>query len=135
MFRRRGQVASEWLAFLLACAIVAHAPASGHAGDGRGLAPILDYISASWDALTRSMTDCQSIVDPKVNAVAILYLPAGMAEPPAVQVLSQKCNVQVEHLAFVIHRLGEIDTCNINPAGLLYLPNEYVVPGGRFNEM
>jgi alpha,alpha-trehalase len=135
MFRRRVHVASQWLAFLLACAIAAHAPALGQAGGGRGLRPILDYISSAWDALTRSTTDCQSIVDPKVNAAAILYLPAGMAEPPAVQALSQKCKVQVEQLPFVIHRLGEIDTGNINPAGLLYLPNKYVVPGGRFNEM
>ena len=34
-----------------------------------------------------------------------------------------------------IHRLGEIDTSNFNPPGLLYLPEKYVVPGGRFNEM
>jgi alpha,alpha-trehalase len=35
----------------------------------------------------------------------------------------------------VIHHLGEIDTEKIEPAGLLYLPSKYVVPGGRFNEM
>ena len=34
-----------------------------------------------------------------------------------------------------IHRLGEIDTSKIQPHGLLYLENKYVVPGGRFNEM
>src|ERR1700744_995686 len=35
----------------------------------------------------------------------------------------------------MIHNLGEIDESKIDPAGLLYLPHKYVVPGGRFNEM
>ncbi len=35
----------------------------------------------------------------------------------------------------VVHKLGEIDTSRFQPQGLLYLPNKYVVPGGRFNEM
>jgi alpha,alpha-trehalase len=35
----------------------------------------------------------------------------------------------------VIHKLGEVDTSNLEPPGLLYLDNKYVVPGGRFNEM
>ncbi len=35
----------------------------------------------------------------------------------------------------MIHKLGEVDPGKIDPAGLLYLQNKYVVPGGRFNEM
>ena len=35
----------------------------------------------------------------------------------------------------VIHHIGELDPAKIDPAGLLYLENRYVVPGGRFNEM
>ncbi len=81
------------------------------------------------------MTECESVVDPKIAAASVLYLPAGFAEPPAVQSLRGKCNVRVEHLPMEIHRLGEIDTSNFNPPGLLYLPEKYVVPGGRFNEM
>jgi alpha,alpha-trehalase len=81
------------------------------------------------------MTDCQSLVDPKMKVPPVLYLPADMAEPPAVQKLSRDCNVQVEHLPLVIHRLGEVDTNKIQPHGLLYLEHKYVVPGGRFNEM
>jgi alpha,alpha-trehalase len=65
----------------------------------------------------------------------VLYLPKEMAEPASVQTLSKNCNVRVEHLPMEIHRLGEISTSNIDPPGLLYLPNKYVVPGGRFNEM
>ena len=104
-------------------------------GNAKGLKPILDYISSGWDTLTRSMTDCKSIVDPKIAAQSVLYLPKEMAEPASVQTLSKNCNVRVEHLPMEIHRLGEISTSNIDPPGLLYLPNKYVVPGGRFNEM
>lgn len=102
---------------------------------GQGLKPILDYISSAWDTLTRSMTDCRSIVDPKMTEAPVLYLPKELEEPVAVQKLAANCNVRVEHLPIEIHRLGEIDTNKIQPQGLLYLENRYVVPGGRFNEM
>ena len=105
------------------------------AADASGLKPILNYIANAWDTLTRSMTDCQSIVDPKVGTAPVLYLPAGFPEPPAVQSLTSNCKVRVEHLPIAIHRLGEVDTTKIDPPGLLYLPEKYVVPGGRFNEM
>jgi alpha,alpha-trehalase len=81
------------------------------------------------------MTDCRSVVDPKMKVAPVLYLPAHMAEPAAVQQLSRDCNVRVGHLPVQIHRLGEVDTSKIQPHGLLYLENKYVVPGGRFNEM
>ena len=102
---------------------------------GQGLKPILDYISSAWDTLTRSMTECVSVVDPKIKVAPVLYLPAGVAEPAAVHKLATDCNVRVEHLPVEIQRLGEIDTAKIQPHGLLYLPDKYVVPGGRFNEM
>lgn len=102
---------------------------------GQGLKPILDYISTAWDTLTRSMTDCKSIVDPKITAQSVLYLPKEMAEPASVQPLAGNCNVRAEHLPEQIQKLGQISTSNIDPPGLLYLPNKYVVPGGRFNEM
>jgi alpha,alpha-trehalase len=105
------------------------------AAEGQGLKPILDYISSGWDMLTRSMTDCRSVADPKITAAPVLYLPAKYPEPPAVEKLAAECNVRVERLPAEIHRLGEIDTGKIQPEGLLYLENKYVVPGGRFNEM
>ncbi len=101
----------------------------------QGLKPILNYISTAWDTLTRSMTDCASVIDPKIKVVPVLYLPKDFAEPAAVQKLAADCNVRVEHLPLEIQRLGEIDTAKIQPHGLLYLPDKYVVPGGRFNEM
>jgi len=81
------------------------------------------------------MSECESLVDPKIKAAPVLYLPAGFSEPPALQKLTSKCDVRVEHLPVEIHHLGEIDTAKIQPPGLLYLENKYVVPGGRFNEM
>ncbi|HZC24801.1 MAG TPA: trehalase family glycosidase, partial [Candidatus Binatia bacterium] len=105
------------------------------APEGQGLKPILNYISKAWDTLTRSMAECQSVADPKIATVSVLYVPAGFTVPPPVQQLSGKCNVRVEHLPIQIHQLGQVTTGNIDPPGLLYLPNKYVVPGGRFNEM
>jgi alpha,alpha-trehalase len=130
MFRRGFTVV------LLCCLI---SPAQSSQSDtnnaGKGLAPILEYISSAWNSLTRSMTDCESIVDPKIKAAAVLYLPANFPEPPSVQKLASHCRVRVEHLPIEIHHLGEIDADKIQPPGLLYLENRYVVPGGRFNEM
>jgi len=99
-----------------------------------GLNPIRKYIAAGWDTLTRSMADCKSVVDPKLAAASVLYLPADIIVPDDVQQLQKQCQVQVKRLLQVIH-LGEIDSTKIEPEGLLYLPEKYVVPGGRFNEM
>jgi alpha,alpha-trehalase len=125
------------IVFAVFCGFLAHGtPAPSQTTQpGAGLKPILAYISSAWDTLTRSMTDCQSVVDPKIKVAPVLYLPAGFPEPTAVQELTAACNVRVEHLPAEIHRLGEIDTSKIQPHGLLYLENKYVVPGGRFNEM
>jgi alpha,alpha-trehalase len=100
-----------------------------------GLKPILSYIDSAWDTLTRSMTDCQTLVDPKLNVAPVLYLPANFPVPAAVEKLATDCHVRIEHLPIEIHRLGEIDTGKVQPHGLLYLEHRYVVPGGRFNEM
>ncbi len=109
--------------------------AQSDSGKGPGLQPILNYISSAWDTLTRSMTDCSTLADPKMAAAPVLYLPKDFPEPAAVQKLAADCHVRVEHLPVEIHHLGEIDTARFQPHGLLYLENRYVVPGGRFNEM
>jgi alpha,alpha-trehalase len=101
----------------------------------RGLGQIRSYIASGWDSLTRSLTDCKTIVDPKLAPASVLYLPADFDVPAAVQQLQKRCHVQVQHLPAAIHHLGEIDPRKIDPPGLLYLENRYVVPGGRFNEM
>src|SRR5437660_1485544 len=111
-------------------------PAASKATVGeQGLAPIRSYIAASWDTLTRSMTQCDTVVDPKLAERSILYLPADFPAPPAVAQIRKKCNVQVEHLPVVITGPGQVDPAKLGAPGLLYLENSYVVPGGRFNEM
>ncbi|MBV9480751.1 MAG: trehalase [Acidobacteria bacterium] len=99
------------------------------------LAPIREYIQGAWQTLTRSTTECNSIVDPKIASAAVLYLPADFAAPATVDKLSEDCKVEIKHLPTVIHQPGEVDPQAIFPPGLLFLENRYVVPGGRFNEM
>ena len=112
-------------------------PAQGCLAQGSPAAsqPIRDYIRSSWNTLSRSMSECASLRDPKVTTAPVLYLPAGMAVPAAVAKLHAECGVQVEHLPRTIARLGELRPEELPRPGLLYLPNRYVVPGGRFNEM
>jgi alpha,alpha-trehalase len=130
-------IVRDFLFLAIICTIAQAQAASPQtsAPSDQGLKPILNYINSAWDTLTRSMTECVSVVDPKIKVPPVLYLPAEVSEPPAVHKLAADCNVRIEHLPIEIHRLGEIDTGKIQPHGLLYLPNKYVVPGGRFNEM
>jgi alpha,alpha-trehalase len=123
------------LAWVLFVAAVWPTAVAQDTAKGSGLEPIRSYIAAGWDTLTRSQTDCNTIVDPKVVAASVLYVPADFAVPAKVEQMQERCKVQVKHLPKVIRQLGEIDTSNFEPAGLLYLENKYVVPGGRFNEM
>ena len=133
--RRAGSI---WVFVILSIFLVApkfHAGATSPEQTDSGLAPVLHYIASDWDVLTRSMTRCDSIVDPKLPEAALLYLPASFAEPDSVKQLEQACKVRVEHLPMVIQHPGQAGVDAISPQGLLFLPNSYVVPGGRFNEM
>jgi alpha,alpha-trehalase len=97
--------------------------------------PINDYIRQGWNTLSRSMSECKSVVDPKVKTVPVMYLPFGMETPASVTAMEAECHVEVRHLPRAIHHLGEVMPRELPVEGLLYLPNKYVVPGGRFNEM
>jgi alpha,alpha-trehalase len=81
------------------------------------------------------MDNCKSVADPKLNTVSILYLPKDVQEPPEIAALETSCKVKVDRLPRRIEHLGEVRPSDIAHPGLLYLPNKYVVPGGRFNEM
>jgi len=85
--------------------------------------------------LTRSMNDCASLTDVKVMTHPVLYLPAGIKLPAKVAELHDSCYVQVRWLPRVVHHMGDVIPEELPGPGLLYLPNPYVVPGGRFNEM
>jgi alpha,alpha-trehalase len=95
----------------------------------------LSYIHGAWDTLTRSMTDCHSLVDIKITANPVLYVPAEMTVPAELKAVEEKCHVKVVALPRRIEKLGDLRPEELRAAGLLYLPNPYVVPGGRFNEM
>ena len=130
------------LRYLLFLVVAAMGSSSVQAQDANPAPPpapnpeaTLQYIHGAWDTLTRSVTDCHSLVDIKVAANPVLYLPAEIPAPPEVKALDQECNVRVITLPRHIEKLGDLLPEELPPAGLLYLPNPYVVPGGRFNEM
>jgi alpha,alpha-trehalase len=93
------------------------------------------YIHQAWDTLTRSMTDCHSLVDIKVTVNPVIYLPADMKEPAEIKAVAEKCHVKVMALPRRIEKLADVRPEELSAPGLLYLPDPYVVPGGRFNEM
>jgi alpha,alpha-trehalase len=99
----------------------------------------LRYIHSSWDGLTRSVTDCKSLADVKVEggtaASLVLYMPADLPAPANVAALEESCHVHVVSLPSRIEKLGDVRPEELHTPGLLYLPNPYIVPGGRFNEM
>ena len=119
---------------LVAAQVAVAAPQKAADGEPKGLTPILEYISSGWDTLTRSMSDCHTVIDPKLNETSILYLPAHFPAPATVVQTQQRCKIQVKELPVAITGPGQVTT-TISPPGLLYLENSYVVPGGRFNEM
>src|SRR5215475_7716057 len=100
-----------------------------------GISSLRKYIHDAWQTLTRSMTDCRSLADPKLKQQPVLYVPADSQVPSQVQQLETTCNIRVQQLPKDIGRLGDLKPGEIDNQGLLYLPNPYVVPGGRFNEM
>ena len=141
-----------FVAFTIACALVLpHARLSAQqAVAPRAAAAPLDpvavdadatlrYIHGAWDSLTRSITNCESLADVKVRnsagAQTAFYLPADVPVPPKVQAMEQSCNVRIIQLPRRIEKLGDVRPEELRTPGLLYLPNPYVVPGGRFNEM
>jgi alpha,alpha-trehalase len=105
------------------------------AAEQSGLEPILDYIAKSWDTLTRSIEECTTVVDPKLAENSVLYLPAEIAIPANIAEMQKRCHIQVKWLPEKITKPGQIDPGKLDPQGLLYLEHDYVVPGGRFNEM
>jgi alpha,alpha-trehalase len=97
---------------------------------------ILSYIHSAWDTLTRDPISCEALVDPKLpTGESILYFPAEVQPTAQAQAAAEKCKVRIEHLPEKITSAGTFDVDQLKRHGLLYLPNKYVVPGGRFNEM
>ena len=134
---QRGSQPVTSLSVSILCVLLSVAPvrAANPGPEGQGLEEILQYISSGWDGLTRSMAKCESVAGARGEENIVLYLPAGFPVPAAVRTLQRNCSVRVEHLPGKIDTPGAIDVSKIQPHGLLYLENSYVVPGGMFNEM
>src|ERR1051325_2229064 len=97
--------------------------------------PILDYVRRTWTTLTRSNRPiATAAVDPKFAPEADgrwpIYVPA--TENRAAIEAALRRHVAAADLRKVIVRSLPAAA---GRQGLLYLPNPYVVPGGRFNEM
>lgn len=133
LFFRR--ILSAAVLFTVACCWASGICAGQNSTGPTAPAPILDYIANGWDVLTRSMSDCATLGDSKISTASVLYVPAEFTVTQDLRALAKRCSVEIRALPRVIHRPGEIDTRSFYPHGLLYLPNRYVVPGGRFNEM
>src|ERR1051325_12231871 len=121
--------------YLLTATCVGQAQSSTARLDQKRVEATRAHIASVWDVLTRSMTDCKTVVDPKLADASVLYLPAELNPPPEIVRMQQQCHIQVRNLPMTIHGPGEINISKFAPHGLLYLPNNYVVPGGPFNEM
>jgi alpha,alpha-trehalase len=96
---------------------------------------VLQYISLSWDHLTRSLDQRKTYEDQKTDDEPVLYLPADFKNLPNFQDLRKNCGVRVERFPEVITSPDDVHLSKIHAGGLLYLPHPYVVPGGQFNEM
>ncbi len=118
---------------LLLASLGLHGQTAGGNSSALHPASIDSYIHASWDTLTRSMADCGSLADPKLKTTPVLYLPQNFPEPAEVRALGSRCSIRIARLPVRVERIG--DSVAVPNEGLLYLPNKYVVPGGRFNEM
>ena len=121
---------------LLFCATLsAQSQNSSHPLTSEQATELKTYIHSAWQTLTRTQSDCRSLADPKLTTKPVLYVPADLELPAAVKEIESKCSVRVSKLPRVIHNMGDVKVSEVQPPGLLYLPNPYVVPGGRFNEM
>src|ERR1700678_2104324 len=85
------------------------------------------YIHQGWDSLSRSMSECKTLVDPKVTTPPVLYLRFGAPTPPELLRLRSQCKIQIAHLPQRIEHLGDVKESEIPQPGLLSLPNRYVV--------
>src|SRR5947207_10131177 len=100
-----------------------------------GLDPIRSYISAGWNTLSRSLSDCATFSDTKLTTAPQLYLPADFPVPESVRQLETRCKIQVRNLPPSASHLGPTAAQAIDPPALPYLENRYVVLGGRFNDL
>src|SRR5215471_5286802 len=96
---------------------------------------LVQYIHNAWQSLTRSMSDCSSLSDPKLKTQPVLYAPFDFQVPADDLRRIQTCKITLQKLPKSITHMGDLKPEDVPRHGLLFLPYPYVVPGGRFNEM
>ena len=100
--------------------------------------PILNYIRQTWVVLTRSNQNiAKAAVDPKFPLAADGRWPVYVPRSEDLRALESVLQKEMPPAAFKTIELRPLppDPAAIRDQGLLHLPNPYVVPGGRFNEM
>ena len=100
--------------------------------------PILTYIKKTWAILTRSnRTLATAAVDPKFRPDPDGRWPIYVSRSEDIRRIARQVRQELTPAAFSKIELRTLpdDTSKLDEQGLLYLPQPYVVPGGRFNEM
>lgn len=105
---------------------------------GMETAEVRTYIKRHWDDLTRSLSNiAQAAVDPKVNHAEgtpwLVYISRDediAAVQRQLNAILSKEDLKRISLAYLPQEIK-----NIKTHGLLYVPEAYVVPGSRFNEL
>ena len=130
-------VASKFIAIVATVVFAASfATAQGTAAAPAPSRDIRAYIADTWKTLTRDPLSCEALVDPKVPpGRSILYIPQSLSNDSRIRTAARSCETEVRPLPFAKPTPSTADLSRIPQHGLLYLPNRYVVPGGRFNEM
>lgn len=100
--------------------------------------PILDYIKQTWATLTRSnRTLAAAAADPKFPASPEGRWPVYVPRDEDLKIIRQQLrhDMTAEDFQKIALRALPVDPATLREQGLLYVPQPYVVPGGRFNEM
>ena len=95
---------------------------------------LTDYIKETWGHLLRNTLDVA--LDPKVSGGmrTYLYIPPG-EDPARINLAIAQRRKSTEHQGGIEVKVLPENLEVTEDHGILYLPNSYVVPGGRFNEM
>src|ERR1043165_489380 len=84
-------------------------------------ADVLQYIDKAWDVLTRSMDNCETVVDPKMPTQSMLYVPAEYPINDRLKQLETRCKIRVLPLPERITKAGQLDVNTLQGHGLLLL--------------
>lgn len=102
------------------------------------LRAIQKYIKQSWHTLTRSSAQlARAAPDPKFKVPADGRWPVYVSRRENIKRIEETLRAQMPAADFAQIQLRQLpeNPMEIKEHGLLYLPDPYVVPGGRFNEM